>query len=145
MQARPSTVVSLKAWPTLKEMLVVRTLVEVLMDSSSPCWLISTTGLEAAATAIFLKNTLTPDPPPHTHKHSSYRVCCVTFAILTRPNKATSIDSSASRNHFNQHRNFCSFPPARGAAGVRRAAQLFSVTFATLCGPRDFCSLTGSQ
>lgn len=62
VQARPSTVVSLKDWPTVKEMLVVRTLVEVLMVSSSPCWLISTAGLEAAATAIFLKNTLTPDP-----------------------------------------------------------------------------------
>lgn len=60
VQARPSTVVSQKDWPTVKEMLVVRTLVDVLMDRSSPCWLISTTGLEAAATAIFLKKMLTP-------------------------------------------------------------------------------------
>lgn len=63
VQARPSTVVSLKDWPTVKETFVVRTLVEVLMDRSSPCWVISTTGLEAAATAIFLKKTFTPDPP----------------------------------------------------------------------------------
>lgn len=74
VQARPSTVVSLKDWPTVKETLVVRTLVDVLMDKLSPCWVISTTGLEAAATAIFLKKTFTPDPTPHTH--TDRQNCC---------------------------------------------------------------------
>lgn len=61
VQGRPSTVASLKDWPTVKETWVVRTLVDVLMDRLSPCWAISTAGLEAAATAIFLRNTFTPD------------------------------------------------------------------------------------
>lgn len=60
VQGRPSTVVSLKDWPTVKETWVVRTLVDVLMDRLSPCWVISTVGLEAAVTAIFLRNTFTP-------------------------------------------------------------------------------------
>lgn len=61
VQGRPSTVVSLKDWPTVNEMCVVRTLVDVLMDRLSPCWVISTAGLDAAVTAIFLRNTFTPD------------------------------------------------------------------------------------
>lgn len=63
VQGRPSTVVSLKDCPTVKETWVVRTLVDVLMDRLSPCWVISTAGLEAALTAIFLRNTFTPDHP----------------------------------------------------------------------------------
>jgi hypothetical protein len=51
---------SLKGCPTVKETWVVRTLVEVWMERLSPCWVISTAGLEAAATAIFLTNTFTP-------------------------------------------------------------------------------------
>ena len=44
----------------MKEMWVIRMLVDVLMDRVSPCWVISTAGLEAAVTAIFLRNTFTP-------------------------------------------------------------------------------------
>ena len=62
VQGRPSTVASSKDWPTVKLTWVVRTLVEVLMDRLSPCWVISTAGLEAAATAIFLRRTFTPAP-----------------------------------------------------------------------------------
>lgn len=61
VQGRPSTVVSLKDWPTVNEMCVVRTLVDVLMDRLSPCWVISNAGLDAAVTAIFLRKTFTPD------------------------------------------------------------------------------------
>lgn len=60
VQGRPSTVFSLKDWPTVKETRVVRTLVDVLMDRLSPCWVISTAGLAAAVTAIFLRKTFTP-------------------------------------------------------------------------------------
>lgn len=60
VQGRPSTVLSLKDWPTVKETWVVRTLVDVLMDRLSPCWVISTDGLEAACTAIFRRKTFTP-------------------------------------------------------------------------------------
>lgn len=60
---RPSTVFSLNDWPTVKEMTVVRMLVYVLMDKLSPCWLISTEGLAAAVTAIFLSKTFTPVRP----------------------------------------------------------------------------------
>lgn len=63
---RPSTVFSLKDWPTVKEMTVVRMLVYVLMDRLSPCWLISTEGLAAAVTAIFLSKTFTPVRPTNT-------------------------------------------------------------------------------
>ncbi|KAF3839709.1 hypothetical protein F7725_018426 [Dissostichus mawsoni] len=52
VQGRPSTVISLKSCPTVKVMWVVRTVVEVLMDSVSPSCVISTRGLEAAFTAI---------------------------------------------------------------------------------------------
>lgn len=63
MHRRPSTVFSLNDWPTVKEMTVVRMLVYVLMDKLSPCWLISTEGLAAAVTAIFLRKTFTPVRP----------------------------------------------------------------------------------
>lgn len=63
---RPSTVFSLNDWPTVKEMTVVRMLVYVLMDRLSPCWLISTEGLAAAVTAIFLSKTFTPVRPTNT-------------------------------------------------------------------------------
>lgn len=52
VQGRPSTVASLNSCPTVKVMWVVRTVVEVLMDSVSPSCVISTRGLEAAFTAI---------------------------------------------------------------------------------------------
>jgi len=61
VHGRPSTVVSSKDCPTVKETWVVRTLVEVWMLRVSPSWLISTEGLDAAATAIFLTKTLTPE------------------------------------------------------------------------------------
>lgn len=74
VQGRPSTVVSLKDWPTVKETLVVRTLVDVLMDRLSSCWVISTAGLEAAVTAIFLRNTFTPEPRGTKEKHKLYEI-----------------------------------------------------------------------
>lgn len=60
VHGRPSTVVSLKDWPTVKDTWVVRTLVDVWIERLSPCCAISTAGLEAAATAIFLRKTFTP-------------------------------------------------------------------------------------
>lgn len=66
VHGRPSTVASLKDSPTVKDTWVVRTLVEVWMERLSPCCVISTAGLEAAATAIFLRKTFTP--VEHTHK-----------------------------------------------------------------------------
>lgn len=52
VQGRPSTVASLNSCPTVKVMWVVRTDVEVFMDRVSPSCVISTSGLEAAFTAI---------------------------------------------------------------------------------------------
>ncbi len=66
VQGRPSTVASLKDSPTVKDTWVVRTLVEVWMERLSPCCVISTAGLEAAATAIFLRKTFTPVEHTHT-------------------------------------------------------------------------------
>lgn len=66
VHGRPSTVVSLKDSPTVKDTWVVRTLVEVWIERLSPCCVISTAGLEAAATAIFLRKTFTP--VEHTNK-----------------------------------------------------------------------------
>lgn len=66
VQGRPSTVASLNSWPTVKVMWVVRTVVEVLMDSVSPSCVISTSGLEAAFTAILRSIMFTPES--HTHE-----------------------------------------------------------------------------
>ncbi|TNN80956.1 Integrin alpha-10 [Liparis tanakae] len=60
IQGRPSTVASLNSCPTVKVMWVVRTVVEVLMDSFSPSCVISTNGLEAAFTAINRSILFTP-------------------------------------------------------------------------------------
>lgn len=60
VQGRPSTVASLNSCPTVKVMWVVRTVVEVLMDSVSPSCVISTSGLEAAFTAIRRSILFTP-------------------------------------------------------------------------------------
>lgn len=79
VQGRPSTVVSLKDWPTVKETWVVRTLVDVLMDRLSPCWVISTAGLEAAVTAIFLRKIFTP---VHTQTELTlYKITVVTKVL----------------------------------------------------------------
>lgn len=59
VQGRPSTVVSLNSCPTVNVMWVVRTVVEVFMDSVSPSCEISTCGLEAAFTAIIRSIMLT--------------------------------------------------------------------------------------
>lgn len=60
VHGRPSTVASLNSCPTVKVMWVVRTVVDVLMDSVSPSCVISTSGLEAAFTAIMRSITFTP-------------------------------------------------------------------------------------
>lgn len=61
VQGRPSTVASLNSCPTVKLTWVVLTEVEVLIDSVSPSWVISTDGFDAAATAILRSITFTPD------------------------------------------------------------------------------------
>lgn len=139
VQARPSTVASLKGWPTVKEMLVVRTLVEVLMHSSSPCWLISTTGLEAAATAIFLKNTLTPDPAQTElslglHQKvtfdlgDSFGRVFFFFFFLSQAKKATGAESWASRNFlFFSTSSWCRWASTCCAAVSSYSLQLFVV------------------
>lgn len=60
VQGRPSTVASLNSSPTVKVMLVVRTVVEVLMVIVSPSCVISTSGFEAAFTAIIRSIMFTP-------------------------------------------------------------------------------------
>lgn len=71
VQGRPSTVASLKGSPTVKVTLVVRMEVEVRMDMVSPFWVISTEGLEAAATASFRSTMLTPADQKRIQTHSS--------------------------------------------------------------------------
>lgn len=55
---------SLNSCPTVKVMWVVRTVVEVLMDRVSPSCVISTSGLDAAFTAITRIITFTPSTRP---------------------------------------------------------------------------------